>query len=174
MNKQKDDDISSEEVQRISLNSNIFTVLEPETNNYFSEFIGSLKKNSTNKPTFREILNWESLNILTLPPSCSFTEMTKLAELLKSLSGRELSSLDETELRELAWFTRVGMRSGLAVVIKQVHQSAEFNERMKSAKTIGELVAAYRQGAGEINIIRFGIEDIWTSKANPINFLESP
>lgn len=167
MNKQKDDDISSGEVLRIPLNQNIITVLDQDKNKYSSEFLGSLTKNSINKPTFREIMNWESLNILSQSPSCGLIEMTKLAELLKSFSGRELSSLDETEMRELAWLTRVGMRSGLVVVIKQVHQSAEFNERMKGAKTIGELVAAYRQGAGEINIMRFVIEDTGTRKAYP-------
>lgn len=174
MNKPKDDDVSSGEVLRIPLNQNILTVLEQDKNKYFSEFLGSLTKNSINKPTFREVMNWESLNILTLPPSYGLCEMTKLAELLKSLSGRELSSLDETELRELAWLTRVGMRSGLAVVIKQVHQSAEFNERMKNAKTIDELVSAYRKGTGEIDIIRFGIEDMGASKVSLINYLVSP
>ena len=167
MNKQKDDDISSGEVLRIPLNQNIITVLDQDKNKYSSEFLGSLTKNSINKPTFREIMSWESLNILTLSPSCSLIEIIKLSELLKSLSGRELTSLNETELRELAWLTRVGMRSGLVVVIKQVHQSAEFNERMKGAKTIGELVAAYRQGAGEINIMRFVIEDTGTRRAYP-------
>lgn len=158
MNKRNDDDISSIEVLLPPLNSNIFTVLEPDKNNYLSEFLRSLAKESINRPTFRETVNWESLNILTPSPSFSLIELTKLTDLLKSLSGRELSSLNENELRGLAWLTRVGMRSGLAVVIKQVHQSAEFTERMKSAKATDELVAAYRQGDGEINIIRFVID----------------